>query len=427
MTGLDHVLDRTVTIAARRETVFRYFTDSERFAAWWGPGSRIDPRPGGKRAHPPPERRRGRRRGGGDHPGRARGLHLRLRERPADPDRRLAGHDHARGDRPGDDRPASPRASHRRGARRARAGLALSARGLRERRGHGGARRTPRRSPIGSSPSGARPTRRSGRRELQAVAIDTLAFRDPYSCTDGLDDLNAHIAAAQRFMPGVVLERQGEARQCQGLAIVDWSRPGQGREPPGEGLERLRARPGRPHRPRHGDLGLAPGACSGRGLSFRPTGGERMRDVGRREFLGAVTAGVAAAAAAPGSPTRRPPLPASRSPSSDRCRSARYARPAGSRGSCCSSGTASPATSTCSGRTSRRASGSAARPRAGSARPTGSTGRSRSPSSSTTRPSRPGSPDTSTTSSPTSARTAGTRPTPRTPRRSATTCGRSCS
>ena len=47
MTGLDHVLDRTVTIAARRETVFRYFTDSERFAAWWGQGSRIEPKPGG--------------------------------------------------------------------------------------------------------------------------------------------------------------------------------------------------------------------------------------------------------------------------------------------------------------------------------------------------------------------------------------------
>ena len=44
MTGLDHVVERTVTIAARRETVFRYFTDSERFAAWWGAGSTIDPR-----------------------------------------------------------------------------------------------------------------------------------------------------------------------------------------------------------------------------------------------------------------------------------------------------------------------------------------------------------------------------------------------
>ena len=74
-----------------------------------------------------------------------------------------------------------------------------------------------------------------------------------------------------------------------------------------------------------------------------------------------------------------------------------------------------------------RASGSAAPPRAGSARPTGSTARSRSPSSSTTRRSRRGSPVTSTTSSRTSAPTAGTRPTPRTRPRSRTTCGRSCS
>ena len=43
MNGLDYSLERTVTIAARRETVFRYFTDSERFAAWWGAGSTIEP------------------------------------------------------------------------------------------------------------------------------------------------------------------------------------------------------------------------------------------------------------------------------------------------------------------------------------------------------------------------------------------------
>ena len=47
MTALDHVLERTVLIRARRETVFRYFTDNERFAAWWGTGSTIEARPGG--------------------------------------------------------------------------------------------------------------------------------------------------------------------------------------------------------------------------------------------------------------------------------------------------------------------------------------------------------------------------------------------
>ena len=39
MKELEHVVERTVTIAARRETVFRYLTDSGRFAAWWGAGS----------------------------------------------------------------------------------------------------------------------------------------------------------------------------------------------------------------------------------------------------------------------------------------------------------------------------------------------------------------------------------------------------
>ncbi len=36
------------------------------------------------------------------------------------------------------------------------------------------------------------------------------------------DDLDAHLAAYQRFMPGLRLERVGEVRQCQGAALVDW-------------------------------------------------------------------------------------------------------------------------------------------------------------------------------------------------------------
>jgi len=47
MTDLEHTLERTVLIGARRSTVFRYFTDSKRFAEWWGEGSRIEPEPGG--------------------------------------------------------------------------------------------------------------------------------------------------------------------------------------------------------------------------------------------------------------------------------------------------------------------------------------------------------------------------------------------
>src|ERR1700683_395491 len=48
MPELPYHLNRTVVIKARPETVFRFFTDSARWASWWGAGSTIDARPGGK-------------------------------------------------------------------------------------------------------------------------------------------------------------------------------------------------------------------------------------------------------------------------------------------------------------------------------------------------------------------------------------------
>lgn len=48
MPDLPYQLERTVVIRARPETVFGFFTDSERWAKWWGLGSRIDPKPGGE-------------------------------------------------------------------------------------------------------------------------------------------------------------------------------------------------------------------------------------------------------------------------------------------------------------------------------------------------------------------------------------------
>jgi len=41
------VVEHTVRIAARRETVWRYWTDAERISAWWGAAAELDPRPGG--------------------------------------------------------------------------------------------------------------------------------------------------------------------------------------------------------------------------------------------------------------------------------------------------------------------------------------------------------------------------------------------
>lgn len=221
MSGLDFVLERTVTIAARRETVFRYFTDSQRFAAWWGRGSTIDARPGGAvvirfpndvvaggevlaiepvarvvftygfaSGQPIPI---GASRVTVTLEETARGTLVRLRhELPT----------------------AQARDEHVQGWRYQ---LALFANVVAQ-EAHGGvAALADRFFALWGEADAAR-----RRAELEAIADAALAFRDPYSCTDGLDDLDAHVAAAQRFMPGVVLERVGEARQCQGVALVDW-------------------------------------------------------------------------------------------------------------------------------------------------------------------------------------------------------------
>src|SRR6185503_3425465 len=48
MSELTHFVERTLDIQAPRDIVFRYFTDSAHWAAWWGAGSTIDARAGGR-------------------------------------------------------------------------------------------------------------------------------------------------------------------------------------------------------------------------------------------------------------------------------------------------------------------------------------------------------------------------------------------
>lgn len=222
MNLLQHVLDRTVTIAARRETVFRYFSDSARFAAWWGEGSRIDPRPGGELLIRFPN---GILAGGevveiveGERIvfsyGFASGQPIALGASRVT----VTLEDSAAGTvvRLHHELPtAAARDEHVQGWRYQ---LALFA-NVASREEHAGAAALADRffACWGETDAAAR------RAELARIALASVAFRDPYSCTDGIDDLDAHVAAAQRFMPGVVLVRQGEARQCQGLALVDWT------------------------------------------------------------------------------------------------------------------------------------------------------------------------------------------------------------
>jgi uncharacterized protein YndB with AHSA1/START domain len=221
MSSLDHVVERTVSMVARRETVFRYFTDSERFAAWWGQGSTIEALPGG-RVHirypngvvaggevlelSPPERivftfgyesgtpmAIGASRVTITLEGTAAGTCLRLRhELPT----------------------AAARDAHVQGWRYQ---LAVFANVVCAEEHASGQERIDR-----FFAAWAEADAEERRATLEAIATSGLVFHDAFSCTTGIDDLVAHVGAAQEHMPGVRLERRGPARQCQGTAVAEW-------------------------------------------------------------------------------------------------------------------------------------------------------------------------------------------------------------
>jgi hypothetical protein len=47
-----------------------------------------------------------------------------------------------------------------------------------------------------------------------------VALADAFSCAAGIEDLVAHLSAAPMHMPGVVLERTGDVRQCRIARVV---------------------------------------------------------------------------------------------------------------------------------------------------------------------------------------------------------------
>jgi len=231
MTTLDHSLERTVLIRARRETVFRYFTDSARFAAWWGEGSRIDPRPGGAvHIHYP----NGVEASGevveiapvervvftfgylaADKPVPPGGSRVTVRLEE-DPRGTVV---HLRHDLPA----AAARDAHVPGWRYQ---LALFANVVAREEHKGLADRVDR---LFAAWVETDPGER--REQLADVVAPGVELSDPYACTEGLDDLVEHITASQLHMPGVRLERRGDPRQCQGTALVEWvARAGDGRE-----------------------------------------------------------------------------------------------------------------------------------------------------------------------------------------------------
>jgi uncharacterized protein YndB with AHSA1/START domain len=221
-TPLTHSLDRTVTIEATPETVFRFFTDNGRWASWWGAGSTIEPRPGGAMKIRYPngvevsgdviemtEAERivftyGFVSGNPIGPGESQ-VTITLRPVPGGTELHLR---HAFAE-------AQARDEHVQGWR-----FQLSLFGnavLNE--VHANAAET-----VDAWYAVWSMTDAAARDALIAkIAAPGVEFRDRYSLLKGAEDLSAHITAAMRFMPGLTLKRKGNIRRCQSTALSDWT------------------------------------------------------------------------------------------------------------------------------------------------------------------------------------------------------------
>jgi uncharacterized protein YndB with AHSA1/START domain len=209
-------------IRAPRALVFRYFTDSTRFAAWWGPGSTIDPHPGGAVLIRYPN-----------------AVIARGTVEQIIPDERIVftyGYDDpARPIAPGTTRVTISLRDDEDGTRLdLRHDFADPA--LRDQHVPGWRYQLSVFANVAANEAHARATelidqffsawneadaaRRRGL--LDTVADRRIEFRDSFAATSGVADLADHIAAIHMHMPGTQLERASQPRQSQGAVLVDW-------------------------------------------------------------------------------------------------------------------------------------------------------------------------------------------------------------
>jgi len=218
---LPHSLERSVLIRARRDTVFRYFTDRERWAAWWGAGSSIDPHPGGRVfvRYPngieaagevlviePPARivfSFGYLSGTPVPVGASR-VTIQLEESPGGTRLHLR-HDFAE---------SGARDHHVQGWRYQ---LAVFANVVGDHLLASAGAAVDAWYAAWSEPDGSR---RGAL--LDGVVAGDVRFRDRFSLVEGRGDLDPHLAAVHVFMPGSRLARTGEIRRCQDTVLADW-------------------------------------------------------------------------------------------------------------------------------------------------------------------------------------------------------------
>ena len=221
MMTLTHHVDRTVVIQATPAIVFAFLTETPRWAAWWGAGSEIDARPGGRMKIRYPD--------GTEVTGEVTEVRA--------PKRIAFTYGYASGKMipPGGSRVTIElepigaatrlklthevaeeitRDLHVQGWRYQ---LSLFANVVADAVNAGAASVVDAWFDAWADPDAA-----SRERTLSRIAADDLRFRDRYSNTDGVGDLVAHITGAQRFMPGIRMQRHGDVRHCQGTVLADF-------------------------------------------------------------------------------------------------------------------------------------------------------------------------------------------------------------
>lgn len=221
MTTLSYALDRSIVIRAEPATVFAFFMDSARWAAWWGAGSTIEPRPGGRVFIRYPNGIEG----GGEV----------LEISP--PNRFVFTFGFASGQPipSGGSRVTITLAPDEEGTR-LDLRHELPDQKVRDEHVQGWRYQLSVFANVVADEVNARAADAvdawfkawsiadAGEREqtLAAVADPGVRFRDRYSTVDGVRELVPHIGAAQRFLPNVKLERKGAVRHCQGVVLADW-------------------------------------------------------------------------------------------------------------------------------------------------------------------------------------------------------------
>jgi uncharacterized protein YndB with AHSA1/START domain len=206
-------LNRTIEIRARRAAVFAFFTDTVRFATWWGGGSSIDPAVGGAVQIGYPD--------GSTASGEVRELV---------PDRAIVftyGYDDPQ-------KPIAP------GGSLVTITLSDTPAGTRVDLRHDVADEVTRDQHVAGwrhqlavlahvacayDPAviAAWFAAWKDPSHLDAAVTPDVTFRDGNGCTIGIAELREHMEAARRFMPNMSLEPLAAPRHEQGTVIADWA------------------------------------------------------------------------------------------------------------------------------------------------------------------------------------------------------------